>query len=839
MVRTSRLFLLFFLTASSFPIFAQQGQSEISLKEYLISCEKKFDINFTYVDEYLEGLFIQPANFDNVDELIDYLNLRTALEFRKVSEGYFAISKKETTYKICGFVFDMESNEPVVSAVIQWSDQYTVTDESGYFEAETSDQSGSIAIQSLGYKSLVKNYGEFLHQPCVKLLLKPNVLTLQEVVVKDLLVEGINKQVDGSYLIQTNDLGILPGLIEQDVLETVQALPGITSAREKVADVNVRAGTNDQNLVLWNGIRMYQYGHFFGLISAFNPYLTEDVKLFKNGTPASLSEGVSSTIEISSVDDIPSKTTGGIGLNFINGDFFLRVPVSRKIGVQLSARRSIADIITTPTYHNYYERAFNNTEVITNSPSKAIDPSGSKENFIFFDVNGRLIYDPTSKDKIRINFSRYDNELEFIEQAAINNSIISKTSSLRQHNTAVGASYVRKWSNIFSSFISGYYSRYDLHAVNQDINNNQRLIQQNQVIDNGLKAEIKFAVGDHLILNGGYHFTETGVTNMEDINNPTYYRYIKRVLRAQALFAEGEINSKNNRTNLKGGVRCNYFQKFDLFSLEPRLAFNHRFFSNFSFELLGEMKSQAVTQVVDLQSDFLGVENHRWVLMNNKDIPLLKSMQASAGINYDKGGFLFSMDGFYKVVDGITSKSQGFQNQFQYENAYGDYTSYGADFLVRQNWRNIKSWASYSISGNEYNFPTFVPSKFPSNFDIRHLFNLAVSYQLNAFEFSTGVKWHSGLPFTGLAIDGETGNIYFDSPNMERIPQYFRWDVSAKYAIDLGDERRIILGVSVWNLASHRNIVNQYYKINDEQQAVLIQQASLGVTPNASIRFHF
>lgn len=62
----------------------------------------------------------------------------------------------------------------------------------------------------------------------------------------------------------TAEFGILPGLIEPDILQTVQALPGIKSIDETVSDINVRGGTNDQNLILWNGIKMYQSGHFLG-----------------------------------------------------------------------------------------------------------------------------------------------------------------------------------------------------------------------------------------------------------------------------------------------------------------------------------------------------------------------------------------------------------------------------------------------------------------------------------------------------------------------------------------------------------------------------------------------
>lgn len=71
---------------------------------------------------------------------------------------------------------------------------------------------------------------------------------------------------------------------------------------------------------------------------------------------------------------------------------------------------------------------------------------------------------------------------------------------------------------------------------------------------------------------------------------------------------------------------------------------------------MGEVKSQATTQIIDLQEDFLGVEKRRWMLANNKDIPVMTSRQVSGGFDYNKQRWLISTEGFYKTVDGITTK---------------------------------------------------------------------------------------------------------------------------------------------------------------------------------------
>jgi len=134
------------------------------------------------------------------------------------------------------------------------------------------------------------------------------------------------------------------------------SLPGVLSVSETVADINVRGGTNDQNLILYEGIRMYQTGHFFGLISAFNPNLIDKVTVTKNGAKAKYSSGVSSIVSIENSDDIDPSYKAGVGANLISVDGFTKVQFSKKTELQLSARRSFTDWLLSPTYDAYLDR---------------------------------------------------------------------------------------------------------------------------------------------------------------------------------------------------------------------------------------------------------------------------------------------------------------------------------------------------------------------------------------------------------------------------------------------------------------------------------------------------
>ncbi|WP_246041062.1 TonB-dependent receptor plug domain-containing protein [Flavivirga rizhaonensis] len=677
------------------------------------------------------------------------------------------------------------------------------------------------------------------------------VQKLKEIVVTNYLTNGITKLNDGSITIKPESFGILPGLIEPDVLQTIQALPGVLSADEKVSNINVRGGTHDQNLLLWDGIKMYQSGHFFGLISAFNPHTTKRVNMYKNGTSAKYGDGISSIIDIELPNDIDNEFKGGIGFNLINVDAYAKIPLSKKTELQLSTRRSVTDLVITPTYDQYLKRVFEDSD-FSKSSNNSISQN---ETFYFYDINAKFLYDISKKDKIRFHFLNVNNKLNYDEQSTINDRDEALNSKLSQQNSAIGLTYTRDWTNRLSTTYQVYVSNYDLDATNYDIFNNQRLIQENEVYDGSSRFDINYKYNRYLKINGGYQFSEVGISNLEDVNNPAFRSFIKNVIRSHAIYAETSLLSNNAKTKLKIGGRLNYINKFKLFLAEPRLRFNQRFLNNFKFEVLGEFKHQTTSQIIDLQNDFLGIENRRWVLSNNNEenivinnktiypVPVIKSKQLSAGVHYNKNKLLISAEAYIKKVDGITSRSQGFQNQYQFINSIGSYEIQGVDFLLNKQFGDILScWFSYSYSDNNYIFPSLNDGKkFPNNVDIKHTFSFAGAYTQNGLKLAIGLNWHSGKPIT-LPDSNHDSNervIVYTEPNSDNLDDYLRTDCSATYNFNISDATRATIGASVWNLLNKKNIINTYYTLNDNNEINTVENESLGITPNVSLRIHF
>lgn len=676
---------------------------------------------------------------------------------------------------------------------------------------------------------------------------------LEEVVINNYLTSGITKLNDGSFILKPEKFGILPGLIEPDVLQTIQALPGIFSVEESVSNINIRGGTHDQNLILWDGIKMYQSGHFFGLISAFNPYTTTQVNVSKNGTPARFGDGVSGVIDMQLSDTIDEIFNAGAGFNLINAHAYAKIPLSHNTEIQLSTRRSITDAIVTTTYNQYFKRVFQDSDLSNNAQSDNI--ISQNEDFSFYDITTKFLYNISKKDKLRLHFMTINNALDYEEQSTINNRSEALNSSLSQQNFAYGLSYTRDWNTAFSTKAQLYVTNYDLDATNFDIINNQRLIQENEVFDGSARLDLNYKPNHNFKFNLGYQFSEIGISNLEDVNNPNFRSFVRDVVRSNSVYAESAFLSTNAKTRLNIGIRANHLDIFNNLLFEPRLNFSQRFLNVFRVELLGELKSQTASQIIDLQNDFLGIEKRRWTLANDRSeveiqngkslfpVPVVRSKQASAGIHFNKNKFLISIEAFIKNVDGITTRSQSFQNQYQFEYAIGSYQIKGIDVLINKHFEDIVStWLGYSYSSNDYTFPTLNSGQpFPNNADIRHALTFASTYTYGNFKLAAGFNWFSGRPTTlPTFIQSENDTqINYSNPNGSRLEDYIRADISATYNLNVSEGVKTVIGISLWNVLNQQNVLNRYYILDEDNTVSPIENIALGITPNVSFRVIF
>ena len=662
--------------------------------------------------------------------------------------------------------------------------------------------------------------------------LNENIQQLPEVIVPSYIIKGISKLNAGAFKIDFSKFTMLPGLIEADVLQSIQAFPGIQSVNENVSNISIRGGSHDQNLILWDGIKMYQSGHFFGLISMYNPQITENVLLHKNGSDVSYTDGVSGTILMETSNKINSEFKGNLAINFIDANGFADIPINKNSSIQVALRKSINDFIQTPAYNNFFDKISEDTEV-ENSMNSVMN---SDKEFDFYDVSLRWIYRINDKEELRINFINVANELVFNE----NTENESRQSNVNQNSIAGAIHYNKIWNSNWQTALEIYETDYKLKAVNSNIADSQRFLQENIVSETSFKLKNHYRFNDQISFLGGYHFVETEVTNLDDVDVPRFKSLISEVLRTHGLFSQLNYISYNRRTLLNAGLRFNYISKFKKQIWEPRFSFTHKFFDNFNIEVLGEMKHQNTSQVINFQNDFLGVEKRRWQLSNDEDIPVIRSQQISVGLNYSRGGWQLSADVYYKKVKNITAQSQGFQNQFEFVQAIGDYKANGIDFILRKQVNNFNIWLSYAFLNSDYQFESFPENEFPSNYNIRHASTLGTTYTNRNFRISTGINWFSGNPTTFPVSGNEIVNntINFEASNSSELKDYLKLDISALYNMSLGQKTKADIGLSVWNVFNRKNQINNFFRVNNGQVDETLQ-TSLGFYPNLLMRVYF
>ncbi|WP_240938720.1 TonB-dependent receptor plug domain-containing protein [Arenibacter sp. 6A1] len=822
-------------------------KNTIGLIPYIQQLEKEFNIKFSYVDEDLASLSmrIDPQKV-SLEAILEGIRNETQLQIKKLNDRYYTLSKSNLV-TICAFLVDLSDNNPLINATVEvtGSSIRRISDFEGQFILDEIPREANIAIRHLGYKTVYIKAQDYVSQrPCRTVIMSPNVQELNEVIVYNYLTEGLSKQKDASISLNTEEFGILPGLIEPDVLQTIQALPGIKSVDETVSDINIRGGTNDQNLVLWDGIKMYQTGHFFGLISAFNPYLTEKVTIIKNGTSVEYGDGVSSVIAMETKNKVNKTFIGGGGFNLLNGDIFAHIPIANNLSAQFSARRSTTDFVKTPTYNRFFDKVFQDSEVKENNGTSEDEDIVRNEEFYFYDFTGKILYDINEKQKIRLNFITLDNNLQYSEQSKNSDS----ESLLDQTNLSFGGSLDSQWSPRLGSSLAVFYTRYNLDAQNTS-SESQQLFQNNRVLETGIKLNTHYQLWQNLNWLNGYQFNEVGITNTANVTQPPFKSNVKGVIRTHALFSELAYQSDNRKLVARAGARLNYIENLNTFTefiLEPRLNINVLIAPFFRADILGEYKSQTTNQIIDLEQNFLGIEKRRWILSNEKSLPITKSKQASFGLNYDRRSVYIGIEAFYKEVTGISTATQGFQNEDQFNGEIGSYDVKGIEFLINKKTNKYSTWFSYSFNDNTYTFKDISPNQFPNNLDIRHTITFAGTYTYKKIKFGLGANYHTGKPFTKpqqkdniIDLGIFPNKINYESPNSSRLPDYLRIDSSFMYEFALAKGIKSSMGISVLNLLNKRNLLNTYYRINENDEIETVERISLGITPNFSFRLKF
>lgn len=159
----------------------------------------------------------------------------------------------------------------------------------------------------------------------------------------------------GTFAVSGSTLSAVPGLGEADVLRTVQLLPGVLARNDFDAGYNVRGGESDQNLILLDGIPVYNPFHLGGLFGTFIDDAVERVDLLAGGFSAAHGGRLSSVLDVTSAEQGQQGVHGSVGVSLLS--------TSLALGGALGDGRTTWNVAARRTYADALARAVTDDEL--------------------------------------------------------------------------------------------------------------------------------------------------------------------------------------------------------------------------------------------------------------------------------------------------------------------------------------------------------------------------------------------------------------------------------------------------------------------------------------------
>jgi hypothetical protein len=664
---------------------------------------------------------------------------------------------------------------------------------------------------------------------------------IKEVVIKAYLTQGIAKKKDGSYYFNLNQIGVLPGITGVDVLESIQQLPGVVSLNETATNYHIRGGNIDQNKIIFDGINIYQQGHLFGMISAFNPNVVERLKFYYKGTDAGYEGGNSGIIDISTSRKIATKTQFNFGINGLSTDAVANVPLLKnKLSLLISGRTSYRNLFQTPTSNSYEKQVFQNTNV-TSSNSHIND-------FGFYDFTAKLNYKPHKNHLFSASFLHINQLLDF-ENTLNNNPNNYYLNRLNSFTNGLSISAQNKLNDYFTIYSQFGISWYDLGFENKTFRKDTTELiglinKENFVSDTYFRTELSHQNKGLNKWTLGYTYSEkrTAYLFKLTVNDKIYiYNYLKNRLNSQAVY--GKYKYRNNKLfDADAGIRLQYYQEINRFYVEPRFVIGKNILPYVKLQISGEIKHQPIQQYNKTVIGLLNLENRIWQVANRKEFPIVSEKQISGGLIYKKNKWTAEVDFYHKNMDSITlSIPYRIYNEYRY--LTGNASVNGVDVYVKKDFDKFSILTSYTYNLANNMFEGIKNNRqFESNFSVKHRLNFLAQYKYKQFKTALGWRWHSPRPYyKSIITENDTNENTINSDfDVAYLKHYHRFDFSAVYKTNFYNNLGLKIGFSI------RNIFNQKSLLNVAQNSYSLDTSltdfnrySLGRTYNFSLRFFF
>ena len=793
-----------------------------------------------------------------------------------------AAAQPRGTATVSGYITDQGSAETLIGAGVLVEEEGrknptgAVTNAYGYYTLTIPRGKVSLQYSYVGYESQVIEL-DLRRDTTISLALRPSAEIREATVVaqKD---AGIQSTYLGSIDIPLVHIQRTPVVFgEADVLKAIQLMPGVQGGNEGFTGLYVRGGGPDENLILLDGVPIYNVDHMLGILSVFQTEAVKKVTLYKGSFPARYGGRVSSIVDIRTNDGNMKETHGSIGVGALTEKFHLEGPIIKdKLSYSISAR-GLHTIFFDP--------------IIRYIGKKLDDVSNAYANYFFYDLNGKISWRPTDKDRFFLaSYNGRDQmNFRFQEDASTYSDVdgFDKTKiGLGWGNNVVSL----RWNHVFSSQLFANttfaYNRYNM-SMNSGMRSQGRdydgmrylytfdIDYISGIRDWSWKADFDYVPSPrHLVKFGAeyvYHtflpqtlsavtFTQEGdEEEHEEMNygNTTPYRGHDISLYAEDDFSVGDHLTVNPGLHL---ALFNTDGK-SYWNLQPRVSAKYAWDGGWSVKTGYARMAQYVHLLSSAQ---ISLPIDLWVPIT-KDIKPVTSDQFSAGVYYDGiKGWEFSVEGYYKSMHNILEYKDGTlmiasNSGWETKVEMGNGRAMGLEFFVQKTAGPLTGWVAYTLAKSDRQFPNGtinLGERFPYKYDRRHNFNINANWQVSpridlsaTFVFATGGTTTLPVRQTMILRPGGYASSadYVEYRNNYRLPPSHHLNIAANFHKKKRHGERI-WSVSVYNVYRqlNPNLVFFHYdsvratpESEPEQKLIMDKLTILPFVPSVSYTYQF
>jgi hypothetical protein len=757
---------------------------------------------------------------------------------------------KYTNAEITGKIIDLLTGDELIGVIVYVDElnKGTTTDQNGNFSLELPVGDHRLTISYMGYET-DSRYIRLVAPGRMDITLAEDSQLLEEVTIYAKR-EDANISSTRMSLITMDSRTIfrLPTSIgEKDVLKSLTLLPGVQTIGEFGTGFHVRGGSADQNLILVEGVPVFNSSHLFGLTSLINPDMVSDITFITGGIPAKYGERSSSVMDIRLGDSDVEKIdlSGGIGL--LNSRLTFKTPIPLNNGyIMLGGRSSYSNWLLNrmpdedlmQSSANFYDLSGVAFLPVSQSNNVTLFGYHSKDGFAFSDnvhynyesTLGSLRWNSIISEKLSstllIGHSGYFYNVNDSSSFNPNNSFALR--SKINYNTV-------KWN--FNYYVSsGSNLEVGLNGIHYNVEPGTRYPFGPQSTITRLKLIPENAVELAGYINGDFQITE----NISSEIGLRYTRYLRLGPGDNRIYQEDQPVVPSSLSETVSYEENEVMADFS--GYEPRVSMRYQFNPSTSLK----MSYYRINQYINLVSNTsLPTPADLWYLSNSHQPPM-QTDQFALGYfrNFDDNSIETSVELYYKNMSNIPEPRNNAQIMLnptlETEIISTKGYSYGAELYVRKPAGKYNGWVSYTYSqSRRRTYTPFINEQinsnnyFPAYFDKPHNLVINASVQLkrrwragSTFSYSTGRP--VTLPELGFFHDGGM-LIYFSDRNKYRLPDYHRLDLSISFdgSLRIHHRWRSSWTLSLVNVYGRKNVYSTFYERTDRSRHTNYQEFSL------------